>query len=172
MSFLDICFANLFQPRHSRIIFYLVFLYSELHTISNYASGSNDGSAKHYMEQKVNGKTGVLLTGLWTTRAGLTPLLKQFSLVACRGTKRHCLFSSLPGCLTVNKMERLFLQCFMAAYFKKIKITVLPPPLFLLLARHLFDALSQHHWSKNQDKLTTDDEDWLGNLSRKKAQKH
>lgn len=60
----------------------------------------------------------------------------------------------------------------MAAYFKKIKITVLPPALFLLLARHLFDALSKHHWSKNQDKLTTDDEDWLGNLSTKKAQKH
>lgn len=59
----------------------------------------------------------------------------------------------------VNKLERLFLKCFMAAYFKKIKITVLPPALFLLLARHLFDALSKHHWSKNQDKLTTDDED-------------
>lgn len=41
-----------------------VFLYPELHTIFNGASGSNDGSAKHRTEQKVSGKTDVLLTGL------------------------------------------------------------------------------------------------------------
>jgi len=36
----------------------------------NSASGSNDASAKHRMEQKVNGKTDVLVTGLWTMWAG------------------------------------------------------------------------------------------------------
>lgn len=42
---------------------------------------------------------------------------------------------------------------------KKIKVTILLPPLFLLLARHLSDALSKHHCSNNQDKLTTNNED-------------
>lgn len=48
----------------SERLFTLVFLYSELYTIPDGASGSNDGSAKHRTEQKVNGKTDVLLTGL------------------------------------------------------------------------------------------------------------
>lgn len=39
------------------MLFAQAFLYSELRTIPNGASGSNDGSAKHQTEQKVNAKT-------------------------------------------------------------------------------------------------------------------
>lgn len=34
------------------------------YTVSSGASGGNDPSAQHRMEQKANGKTGVLLAGL------------------------------------------------------------------------------------------------------------
>lgn len=39
------------------MLFTQAFLYSELRTVPDGASGSNDGSARHRTEQKVNGKT-------------------------------------------------------------------------------------------------------------------